>query len=61
MDVNDSGTVKLGEVCTFYCIEYPSNITNCNIGFFLFPGLAKVAVKHNMQQRVPLGSAQRSE
>lgn len=60
MDVNDSGTVKLGEVCTFYHMKYVEKFIEVNT-IFLFLGLGDVAVEHNVQQFVSLGSAQHSK
>lgn len=60
MDINDSGTVKLGEVRTFYHIKYLEKFIKINT-IFLFPGLDNVTVEHNVQQCVSLGSAQYSE
>lgn len=36
MDVNDSGTVKLGEVCTFCHIKHFENFFKFDMIFFYF-------------------------
>lgn len=49
MDVNDSGTVKLGEVCTFYQHQVSWKNSSKLMRSSSFPGLGDVTVEHNVQ------------